>query len=95
MLIMGILFKTYKGKHQLHLYKEVWKAENKRQLEEILSPFSKTEAAKAKVVPEGKYILIELNAIIIDCKNTLDLKQKFAYLVDLKAKYQQMQEAKK
>ncbi|MBI4983143.1 hypothetical protein HZC32_00660 [Candidatus Woesearchaeota archaeon] len=87
---MGILFKTYNGKHQLHLYREVWVMKNKAQMEEILALFSKKELSKAKITPAENQIEIELNGLIVDCKDVADLKTKFALLVDLKTKYQKV-----
>ena len=45
---MGILFKTYKGKHQLQIYREVWQMKQKAQLDEVLGLFAPKEAMKAK-----------------------------------------------
>ncbi|MBI2665433.1 hypothetical protein HYX12_02315 [Candidatus Woesearchaeota archaeon] len=66
---MGVLFKTYNKKHQLHLYNEIWVMENKRQLEEVLSMFSPQEAAKVKVTPVGNKMEVALNAMIINCRD--------------------------
>jgi hypothetical protein len=86
---MGILFKTYKGKHQLHVCRELWGVKSKAELEKILGLFSKKELVKAKIAPQGdSSIDIELNGLIIDCKDLADLKLKFALLADLKEKYQ-------
>ena len=87
---MGILFKTYNGKHQLHLYRELWVAKNKQQLEEILALFSKKEVIKAKITPVEDTIEVELNGLIVDCKDVTDLKNKFGIIVDMKAKYQKI-----
>ena len=87
---MGILFKTYNKKHQLHLYNEVWVLQTKHQLEEILSFYPPQEAAKAKITPSGSNIELELNGLIMDCKDLADLKIKFGKLVDLKEKYQKI-----
>jgi hypothetical protein len=92
---MGLLFKTYNKKHQLHLYKEIWVMENKRQLDELLGMFKKEQAAKVKLTPIGNKFEIELNGLILDCKDTRDLKLKFAHLVDLKEKYQKTSSDKK
>ena len=87
---MGILFKTYNKKHQLHLYKEIWVMENKRQLDELLSLFPKEEAAKLKLTPIGNKFEIELNGLIMNCKDTRELKLQFSHLVDLKEKFQKI-----
>ncbi len=88
------MFKTYNKKHQLHLYNEIWVLQTKQQLKELLDLFSKQEAAKIKVNPVGKNIEVELNALIIDCRDIQDLKAKFSYLVDLKEKFQKIVPAK-
>jgi hypothetical protein len=88
---MGILFKTYNGKHQLHLCKETWIVPDRNQLEQILSFFNKKELAKAKVTPIGNSAIeLELNGLIVDCRNSSDLKLKFGQIVDLKEKYQKL-----
>jgi len=87
---MGILFKTYNGKHQLHLYKELWVLQNKQQLDDVLKLFSKKEMTKARIIPHEKAIELELNGLILDCKDVNDLKVKFGLLVDLKHKYQKI-----
>jgi len=87
---MGILFKTYNGKHQLHIYREVWVAKNKKEMDEILALFSKKEVVKAKITPAEDKIEIELNGLIVDCRDVADLKAKFALVVDMKAKYQKV-----
>ncbi len=92
---MGILYKTYNGKHQLHFYREVWIAKSKPELENILSNFAKKEAAKAKITVVGKNMEIELNGLIMDCRDLSDLKFKFGYMVDLKVKYQKTSPAPK
>ena len=92
---MGIMFKTYNRKHQLHLYQEVWILPTKRQLEELLSFFPKPEIEKIKITPQGNAIEVELNGCIINCKDSVDLKAKFSYLVDLKEKYQKIMPQKK
>jgi hypothetical protein len=88
---MGILFKTYNGKHQLHLYRETWVAKNKSQMDEILTLFSKKEMAKAVITPKDDAIEIELNGMIVDCKDLNDLKAKFGHLADQKAKFQKIE----
>ncbi|MFA6461988.1 MAG: hypothetical protein WCV90_07020 [Candidatus Woesearchaeota archaeon] len=87
---MGILFKTYNGKHQLHIYREVWIAKTKKELDEILALFSKKEVVKAKITPTEDIIEIELNGLIVDCRDVTDLKNKFALIVDMKDKYQKV-----
>ena len=92
---MGILFKTYNGKHQLHLYNEVWVFRSKKELEGLLNLFPKKEATKLKATPVGKDIEVELNGLIMDCRDSKDLKFKFGHLVDLKEKFQKILPAKK
>jgi hypothetical protein len=87
---MGILFKTYQKKHQLHVYNEVWQASGKEQLEEVMKMFPPEEMAKAKIKPFGDKIDIELNGLIVDCKDMADLKDKFGLLAELKEKYQKI-----
>jgi hypothetical protein len=89
---MGVLFKTYNGKHQLHLCRETWEVKNKAQMDEILALLSKKEIVKAKITPKENSIEIELNGVIVDCKDTNDLKAKFGLIADLKAKYQKIEE---
>ena len=64
--------------------------ENKRQLDELLSLFPKEEAAKLKLTPVGNKFEIELNGLIMNCKDSKDLKMKFSHLVDLKEKFQKL-----
>jgi hypothetical protein len=86
---MGILFKTYKGKHQLHICREVWNIKDKNNLNEILGLFSKKELVKAKIIPINNNSMdLELNGLIIDCKDLEDLKIKFCRIADLKQEYQ-------
>lgn len=87
---MGILFKTYQKRHQLHLYNEIWQVSGKEQLEEVMKLFSPEEMAKAKITPFGEKIDIELNGIIVDCADMNDLKEKFGLLAELKEKYQKI-----
>ncbi len=87
---MGILFKTYNGKHQLHLYNEIWVLESKVQLEELIEMVGKKEASKLKIVPENNKIQIELNGVIVDCRDATDLKYKFGVLVDWKQRFQKI-----
>ena len=92
---MGILFKTYNKKHQLHLYNEVWVFSTKQHLTSLLNLFPKTEAAKIKAIPVGSKIEVELNGLIMDCKDVADLKIKFGNLVDLKERFQKIVPPKK
>jgi hypothetical protein len=92
---MGILFKTYQRRHQLHVYNEVWSVQDKEHLEEVLSMFKKEELLKAKIVPGANNIDIELNGLIIDCRNLSDLKRKFGQLAEIKEKYQKILPPKK
>ena len=92
---MGILFKTYQRRHQLHVYNEVWSVQDKAHLEEILSLFKKEELLKAKIIPGANNIDIELNGLIIDCRNLNDLKKKFGQLAEIKEKYQKILPPKK
>ena len=85
---MGILFKTYNGKHQLHLYNEVWVFVSKVHLDELLSLFDKKELVKAEIKPVGNNIEVALNGLIMNCRNLTDVKAKFALLADMKEKYQ-------
>jgi len=87
---MGILFKTYNKRHQLHLYNEIWVMDNKRHLEELLVLFPKEQASKLKITPVGNKLEIELNGLIMDCTDSKDLKAKFSQLVDLKEKFQKI-----
>ena len=88
---MGILFKTYNKKHQLHLYQETWIFSTKHQLDEVFSLFSKTELVKAQVKPSGSNIEAVFNGVIMDCKDLADVKKKFAILADWKDKYQKVE----
>lgn len=87
---MGILFKTYNNQHQLHVCREIWEVGNKAQMEEVLSIFPKKEVAKAKITPSEKSIELELNTLIVPCRDLDDLKKKFGILADLKMKYQKL-----
>mgnify|MGYP001591377838 CR=1 FL=1 len=87
---MGILFKTYKGKHQLQIYREVWQVKQKAQLDDILMVLGKQEAVKVKITPHDKDIEIELNGLMINCQDLADLKKKFGLLADLKEKFQKV-----
>lgn len=87
---MGILYKTYNGQHQLHLYRELWVVKTKQQLNDLLSLFSKKEAAKAQINTVGNQIELELNGLIVDCRDIADLKAKFNHLVELKVKFQKV-----
>ena len=92
---MGILFKTYQRRHQLHVYNELWSVPDKEHLEEVLSFFKKEELSKAKIVPGANSIDIELNGLIVDCRNLGDLKRKFGQLAEIKEKYQKILPPKK
>ena len=92
---MGILFKTYQRRHQLHVYNEVWSVQDKAHLEEVLSMFKKEELLKAKIIPGANNIDIELNGLIIDCRNLSDLKKKFGQIAETKEKYQKILPPKK
>lgn len=87
---MGIIFKTYNGQHQLHLYGEVWVFPDKKQLDEVLKLFRKKELSKAVIKPTGDAIEAELNGLIVECKDSDDVKKKFGQLADYKAKYQKL-----
>ena len=87
---MGILFKTYNKKHQLHICRELWVLQTKQQMNDLLNLFSKSEAAKIKINPVGKNIEMELNGVIVNCHDTKDLKVKFSHLVDLKERFQKI-----
>lgn len=91
---MGILFKTYNGKHQLHVYNEVWALKTKQQLDDILSYFDKKEVSKAVIKPINNQIELELNGLIVNCKDIKDLKLKFGQLVDLKEQFQKLTASK-
>jgi hypothetical protein len=92
---MGILFKTYQRRHQLHVYNEVWSVADKEHLEEVLSPFKKEELSKAKIIPGAHSIDVELNGLIVDCRSLSDLKRKFGILAEIKEKYQKILPPKK
>lgn len=85
---MAIVFKTYNGRHQLHLMNEVWVLKSKQQLDELLALFPKQEMSKLHITPVGKDIEVEVKGVIIDCKDTKELKLKFGQFVDLKEKAQ-------
>ena len=87
---MGILFKTYQRRHQLHVYNEVWSVSGKEQMEEVLKIFPPEEMAKAKITPSATTIDIELNGLIVNCRDMKDLKIKFGILAELKEKYQKI-----
>ncbi len=87
---MGILFKIYNKKYQLHFYNEDWSLQTKHQLDEILALFEPQEAAKIKITPVDNKIELQLHGMFVDCKNKQDLLQKFALLVEMKEKYQKM-----
>lgn len=85
---MGILFKTYNGKHQLHLYNELWCFPSRNELDTILVFFSPKELKKIKIKPNRSSIDVEFNGVIVDCDDLNDLKHKFGLLVEMKNKYQ-------
>ena len=87
---MGILFKTYQKKHQLHVCNETWTLPDKEHLEEVLALFRKEDLAKAKVTPFGEKIDVEINAMIVNCYDMEDLKRKFGILAEMKEKYQKI-----
>ena len=91
---MGILFKTYKGKHQLQIYREVWQMKQKAQLDEVLGLFAPKEAMKAKITPQENVIEVELNGLVINCRDLMDVKRKFSVLADMKEKYQKIDKKK-
>ena len=92
---MGILFKTYNGRHQLHICRESWVVPDKAELDNILRLFQKKELPKAKIVPKDDSIEIELNGLIVDCRDLNDLKRKFGMIVDLKSRFQKVTPAAK
>ncbi len=85
---MAILFKTYNGKHQLHVYGETWNVESSQDLKDILNLFDPKNAKKAAIVPGDKIIELTLNEMIIDCKDQKDLNEKFKAISGFKIKYQ-------
>ena len=85
---MAILFKTYNGRNQLHVYGEHWKVKSSKELKEILVIIGEKNAKKAVIAPDENHILINLNELIIECKGASDLKKKFDILADYKIKYQ-------
>lgn len=92
---MSILFKTYKGKHQLHLYQEQWVFPTKHELDRFIQLIPKKELEKVEIKPLNAKIEIILNSLILDCKDLVDLKEKFGILAEFKAKYQKIDAAKK
>lgn len=87
---MGILFKTYNRKHQLHLYQEKWVFPDKKYLDELLGFLSKEEAIKIVVVPTNTMIEVELNGIIVNCRGLDDVKKKFGLLAEMKERFQKV-----
>ncbi len=87
---MGILFKTYNGKHQLHLYQETWRFADKKELDDVLSLFSPMEMKKIKMKNVGNFMELEFSGVIVECVDGKDLKQKFALLADMKEKFQKI-----
>ena len=92
---MGILFKTYNGKHQLHLYQETWRFADKKDLDSVLSLFSPLEMKKIKMKNVGNFMELEFGGVIVECADLKDLKQKFSLLAEMKDKFQKMVEQKK
>jgi len=89
---VAILFKTYNGRNQLHIYGEHWIVKTSVELKKILALLDVKNAKKAAVIPEEDQISISLNEIIIECKDAKDLKEKFSFLADCKIKYQVLQQ---
>ena len=87
---MGILFKTYNGKHQLHLYQENWRFATKKEVDDVLSLFSPLELKKIKMKNVGNFIELEFSGVIVECVDAKDLKHKFSLLADMKEKFQKM-----
>ena len=87
---MGILFKTYNGKHQLHLYKEEWIFPTKENLDDFLKMIPKKSVANLVISQEEKGINVKMNGVIVDCRDLNDLKDKFGKLTDLKEEYQKV-----
>jgi len=92
---MAILFKTYNGRHQLHLCNEHWAVANKQELDEVLGLFGKKEMSKIVVKPINEKIDLEFHDAIIDCRDLRDLKYKFGLVADIKEKYQKNEPQKK
>lgn len=92
---MGILFKTYNGKHQLHLYQEIWRLSTKKELDDVLSLFSPQEMKKIKMKNVGNFMEVEFSGVIVECADSKDLKNKFSLLADMKEKYQKILPRKK
>lgn len=89
-ITMGILFKTYNGKHQLHLYQEVWRFATKKELDTVFALFSPQELKKIKVKHDGNFIELEFSGVIVECQDLKDLKQKFDMLAEMKEKFQKL-----
>ena len=92
---MGILFKTYQRKHQLHVCNETWTLPDKQHLEDVLKLFRKEDLVKAKITPSATAIDVELNAMIVNCRDIRDLKNKFGILAEMKERYQKILPTKK
>ena len=92
---MGLLFKTYNGKHQMHVCRETWVVNSKQQLDDVFKMFSKKETPKVVVRPVGDKIELEFADVIVDCGDIADVKVKFGLLADLKMKYQKLEPAVK
>lgn len=91
---MGILFKTYNGKHQLHLYQETWRFATKKDLDSVLTLFSPIELKKIKMKNVGNFMELEFSGVIVECADLKDLKLKFSLLAEMKDKFQKMMERK-
>ena len=91
---MGLLFKTYNGKHQMHVCRETWVVHSKQQLDDVFKMFSKKETPKVVVRPVGDKIELEFADVIVDCGDIADVKVKFGLLADLKMKYQKLEPGK-
>ncbi len=92
---MGILFKIYNGKPQLHLYQEAWSFATKKELDEVLSLFSAPEMKKIKMKNVGNFIELEFSGVIVECTDMKDLKQKFGFLAEMKERFQKILPRKK
>ncbi len=88
---MAILFKTYNGRNQLHVYGENWTIDTSADLKKVLALFDQKNALKATIVHNDKNINLNLNDMIIECKGMTDLKNKFGVLAEFKVKHQIIQ----
>lgn len=91
---MSILFKTYNGKHQLHLLNEVWVFSDSNEVKE-LNKMIGPDAQKANIEVIDNKIKLSLNNIIVNCKNLSELKKMFGVFADYKANNQELLEIKK